>query len=303
MNDYVYILGYGRSGSTLLESLIAQRYNYRALGEVKYYYERGVYKQELCSCGNNISACAYWSKISKNVEDVKDPGEVGELTAKFESSIFAMYNIVLGKYRRGFKKYIDATVKLYQALLDSGAFVDSSKMPMHLYWLNKNIDVRPKIIYMVRDPRAVSWSCGRNVVRKESAAKLGPDGFMPKFNYFSALFKWSLNAFVSALVVKLSKSEVYYLKYEDFVKSPDKYMNELDHFLGKDKANTVSDNLHSISGNPRRFTNGLDSIKYDDEWERKLGKGKMVAGYLLTLPFSKVHGYKMSGDMKHATKG
>jgi hypothetical protein len=57
----VYIMGYGRSGSTLFESILSARHNLNVFGELKYLAERGVLKNERCSCGSYARDCLFWS--------------------------------------------------------------------------------------------------------------------------------------------------------------------------------------------------------------------------------------------------
>ena len=61
----LYIAGWGRSGSTLLERLLAEVDGVTLLGEVVHLWERGVREDELCACGTAFSGCPFWSEVGR----------------------------------------------------------------------------------------------------------------------------------------------------------------------------------------------------------------------------------------------
>ena len=48
----VYIAGAGRSGSTLFARILGQAAGFCYVGEMKYFWENGSVKNELCTCGS-----------------------------------------------------------------------------------------------------------------------------------------------------------------------------------------------------------------------------------------------------------
>src|SRR3712207_9509572 len=62
--DVVYIAGDGRSGSTLLSRLLHQVPGWLALGEVRYFWERGLQQDRACECGRPFSECPLWSRVA-----------------------------------------------------------------------------------------------------------------------------------------------------------------------------------------------------------------------------------------------
>src|SRR4051812_39799023 len=59
----LYVAGAGRSGSTLLERLIAEKNDFFAVGELYYLWERGYERNELCSCGEPFHDCPFWQEV------------------------------------------------------------------------------------------------------------------------------------------------------------------------------------------------------------------------------------------------
>lgn len=61
----IYIGGYGRSGSTLLDIILGQSVNVKSCGEVVFLFDE-IAQNGVCSCGELIKYCPYWGpKIQK----------------------------------------------------------------------------------------------------------------------------------------------------------------------------------------------------------------------------------------------
>lgn len=275
----LFVMGYGRSGSTLLESLLVRSDSLNAFGEIKYFPERGVIKNEKCSCGVDVQNCEFWKEIKSSLGDW-DYEALVKSTNKFESSKFFFLNLLMLKIGIGkneLEYYQRFNFKLLTELSKFGDFIDSSKMPARLYFLHygQGENYRYKKVYwLVRDPRGVAYSCMKDVKRPEANANDKKNGKMPKFGFVSSIIKWNINYIVSEYVANHFKSITEKLWYEDVV-------NKKWEFVESD----FSPLKHSVSGNPRRFTGGLEQIKVDDIWKSKLSNFQIKLAAILTKPF------------------
>ena len=68
--DVVYIAGDGRSGSTLLSRLLNQLPGWLALGEVRYFWERGLQQNRACECGHPFGECPLWREVVAELRDI-----------------------------------------------------------------------------------------------------------------------------------------------------------------------------------------------------------------------------------------
>ena len=59
----VYIAGYGRSGSTMLDISLARKYNGISLGEIRYSKSHIDQNTRLCSCSKTFDVCPFWSQM------------------------------------------------------------------------------------------------------------------------------------------------------------------------------------------------------------------------------------------------
>lgn len=284
--ERTYIMGYGRSGSTLFESILSAKGTLNVFGEIKYLAQRGVLKNERCSCGTVASDCKFWSETLKELGDW-DYSEVSRVTDRLDSSKMFFINVLLA--RMGFIKqdialYQSFNDKLFAALERHGGFIDSSKMPARLYFLSQGRDCPySEVVWFVRDPRGVAWSCMKDVVRPESRS--AKDAKMPKFGFFPSIIKWVINSWVSSYVARKFKQIVRLRRYEDL----QQYLDAAEQVSGKGIVQT-----HSISGNPGRFTGGLCSFRLDDEWKQGLTPWQKKTAGIICWPWSRAMSYKIS---------
>lgn len=301
----IYLLGYSRSGSTLIEDIISKELSVSSLGEVKYFIERGLVWKESCSCGKNVNDCQLWSHVLTEFNRHSPNGRYtlyelqhyANLVEKFESTRWFIKNFLFTKNKQ-LQEYLDTQMKVNTSIeiaLNQSNYIDSSKMPARLFWLDRISPKKPRVIFVVRDPRAVAWSCGRKIKRNEANLSLNRRlEEMPRFGFFSAILRWALNTTISLAVLKLTKSPCITIKYEDFVNDKASAVNAISIFINGDQqqTNSICMNGHSISGNPRRLTGGLKNIKPDEEWKYMLPKWKRVCSYVALFPFMFLFKYK-----------
>jgi hypothetical protein len=59
----LFLAGMGRSGTTLLERVMAGATGVVGLGEVVHLWKRGLVDDERCGCGLPFSACPFWQRV------------------------------------------------------------------------------------------------------------------------------------------------------------------------------------------------------------------------------------------------
>ena len=58
----LFISGWGRSGSTLLDRLLGQIEGFHSAGEIRYLWDRGLLDDRPCGCGQPVRRCEVWSQ-------------------------------------------------------------------------------------------------------------------------------------------------------------------------------------------------------------------------------------------------
>ena len=64
--NIIYLLGPGRSGTTLLATVLDNFSNICTLGEMHQFLEH-LQDEKECSCGKKLERCPYWSDIISNL--------------------------------------------------------------------------------------------------------------------------------------------------------------------------------------------------------------------------------------------
>jgi Sulfotransferase family len=183
----VYSGGYGHSGSTLLEYLLAASPKVVACGEVASVLRERRRKGK-CTCGREVRLCPVWGPLLASTETLD--GMTHE--------------------------------RLARALLaqDGGAhavLVDSSKTAWHSaavpFRLARELGQAFRLVHLVRDPRAVSWSAVKKSGRR------GARPLMPLRSASAALGWWVANLACERFG-RAYPDRYLRLRYEDLARSP-----------------------------------------------------------------------------------
>jgi hypothetical protein len=287
----LYIGGIGRSGSTLLERLLGQIDGVQTLGETVHLWLRGVKRNEKCGCGQPFHECPFWRQVGETAFGGWSVEQADEMV-RLRGEVDRMRRIpwILAKPGPDVERYADAFRAIYAAVREtSGAtvIVDSSKHSSLAYCLRtQNLDFRA--LHVVRDPRAVAYSWSKTVERPEAT---DDEKFMNRYTPRRAASLWDAeNAAMSTL--RLTRTPVMRLRYEDLVADPPRAMRGVMDFagLGADVPLPVDGHTavlglnHTVSGNPVRMSSGPVTIARDDAWLTKFAPADRKVVSAMTAP-------------------
>lgn len=259
----IYIGGYGRSGSTLLGRVLAQRRGTLDLGEVVRTARRlnRPRKHLFCTCGKPLRRCQVW----RHVPAVVATGSRRNVD------------------RRTHLKMLEAVM----AATEHRTIVDSSKTALRQAlapgYLKRNLDADFLMIHLVRDPRGVVYSFLRDRVRRDRPASFWVElGLTLK-----AATAWSAANIAAELFGLFHRDAYVRLRYEDAVLTgaperlcpmiPRGPLNGL--ALRKAKANH-----HAAAGNRMRYERGV-TITLDEDWREQLRPGLSALVTAICFPF------------------
>ena len=72
----LYIMGWGRSGSTIMDNLLGGIDGFFSVGELGYLWERGLVEGRRCGCGRLLRDCEVWSEVLREGFGAALGGEV-----------------------------------------------------------------------------------------------------------------------------------------------------------------------------------------------------------------------------------
>jgi hypothetical protein len=192
----LYLAGWGRSGSTLAESMLDQVPGLVGVGEIKFLWERGLIQNRRCSCGTPVRSCVFWTRaLHEAYGEIPDGDRVAALDAasrRFRTR--HLPRVVLtparSRYAPDLDWYYTAIGALYRGVRTvSGAqaVVDSSKFPSYLTALLQTPGLDVRVAHIVRDPRAVAYSWQRDKHDPDA-----PNGArMPRLSPGATALYWS----------------------------------------------------------------------------------------------------------------
>ncbi len=272
--DIIYIAGSGRSGTTVLDRVVGTYPGVASFNEVYRLLTEGMTDNNLCACGEHFSDCGFWRKIVADV--FPHPGDIERvrfLHNRYDHTRHVLRLLLFPygrKYQRGLREYRQWLSRLYLALArESGCsvLVDSSKVPSRALLLSGLPGIRIHVVHLVRDLRAVSnaW------MRKKYNPAVGDS--LPTYSIVRSVLFWYARQFTTELL-KLRMPYTRIL-YEEFVEHPNEALQSAmgsiesiqDVSLPFEKDGSINlDSLHSIGGNPVRFTTGPIFLRLDKKW-------------------------------------
>ncbi|MDM8557431.1 sulfotransferase [Candidatus Parabeggiatoa sp. HSG14] len=209
----IYIVGAGRSGTTILDILLGNGKDILSCGELNRFVVRNGVPTYWCH-KKNSPTFLFW----KNIKD--------QLMAKFTSGIdFSELNKISSQYeyhsgffrksanKKDFNRYSHFILKFYETLeenVEQSTIVDSSKYPSRALRLAKILPYEIKFVYLKRDPRGVVHSFSKKGLPNQSKPWL-----------FANIFYFSVNFLCQRAVAQLKKKhQVVEIKYEDLITKP-----------------------------------------------------------------------------------
>jgi hypothetical protein len=300
----VYIAGVGRSGSTVLDSVLGNHPQIQSVGELSRLANDAWIHDFYCSCGRRSKECPFWVQVyeawcaSNGKVSVEQYVETQTLVERFRRlPVLVREN---WKNSETFQLYSEQTLlilKAIQKVSGSSIIVDSSKGVERAYVLSLIPDIDLRVIQLVRDPRGVVWS--HKKAFKKDLEKGLPRDIESQPAWRAALYWCRMNMEADWLRQRLGPEKALLVRYEDFMTNTLPVLQNIGDFIGVDLTDIESvinegDELyfdHTIAGNRVRMKGKLE-LKFDQEWRQHLSPAdrritELFSGWLMAR-----YGYK-----------
>lgn len=310
ISDIIYIAGYGRSGSTLLEKLLHCQPAVCATGELANFFKLYGSSTSLCSCGETTLHCPVWSRVAESLLSNGYPVEEYPTYSKIQKKHEALWTHHGSLFSKNNKTYSNLMCSFFDAVAQSldtekSVLIDSSKTayatpyrPVAISQLGK---YRLRVIHLVRDCRGVAWSVKKGLNRKLEAGEKKGNTTLPVTR---AMLGWAYgNMAAGRLKYHLDKDSYYLMRYEDLVENPVQSLKQLESFLHMNldhsiniaqKANERSGcelpTMHQLTGNRMRFNSRM-VIRPDFNWKTKSNRLTSLWLKAMLFPLMKKYGY------------
>jgi hypothetical protein len=302
----LYVVGLGRSGSTILSNSLGQIGGYFSAGELNFIWKHNVIENRLCGCGKPFRECPVWTRVMDEAFGGMDGVDAREMM-RLQASGTRTRHIPLMLTERGRRRLAERLEKLlinyrrlYEAIgavTDSRVIVDSSKEPAHGYAMSLVPDVDFYVLHLIRDPRAAAYSW----LKKKPQPDSEEIEHMVRFSPAKSSALWdSWNASAEALW-RRTPEKYLRLRYEDFVADPRASLRRILGLVGVTAELPLAGERevrlgvsHTVSGNPNRFDTGAVELRPDYEWISNMSPRDRTLVTALTLPLLPHYGYPIT---------
>lgn len=291
----IYVMGEGRSGSTLLDQMLGTHENVWGAGELWSFFSEETAITGDCSCGQKVSDCTYWQEVKTQYlgavgdSDLKRSHELRTALDGVKALVRSLLRVPPGRFSV-YQKDTHAIYRVLSEVTGRTVVVDSTKQVGRAHNLLRMEDLDVRVIHLVRDGRGVTWSRLRDRKRDPSVWRHGP---------YQSIFNWVVKNLLGVLIGRLHPDRYLRVKYEELVTDPASQMARIGDFSGLDYSDATEKLLaggveagHEIGGNKKART-GTEprALKLDEEWKRELPTRYNLFYILFAGITSKLLGY------------
>jgi hypothetical protein len=301
--NHVYVMAASHSGSTLLTLLIASHPDAGTIGETSGLglIRRINIDDYRCSCGVHIRECEFWRRVSQEMHSRGFTFDVADFGTNFRMPRHTLVNRVLRAEHRGrfwesvrdlalllspswrscrpnIERRNEAFADVVRDLYGVRLLVDSSKTPDRLKFLRVIPSLCMKVVYLVRDGRAVALTYMiQNDWPMETAAR-----------------EWRHNIRACRkCLATLKRGEWMQVRYEDLCARPEEVLSTVFRLIGLDpgleRPNFRASGNHVV-GNKMRLE-ATTEVHLDDQWKTVLTRGQLADFDRIAGDVNREYGY------------
>ncbi|MEN3307960.1 MAG: hypothetical protein V7603_4162 [Micromonosporaceae bacterium] len=295
----VYVLGRGRSGSTVLAQALGAFDGFFNAGEVRYLWDPVLTHGTRCACGRPAPDCPVWSPVLAALSWV-DRAEVARWQRAVVREARLPRLLRAGAPWPALERYRAVMARVYAAIAEvtgCHTVVDSSKRPSYALVVRRLAGCDPYFVHLVRDPRACAYSWRAEGYLGGSGAPVRARGPL------GATLRWNaLNLGAELVRHACGPGRTLLLRYEDFAAAPREVLARVVHLCGAlpdasaflDARTVRVPVSHAIAGNPVRYHTGEVAIREDGRWRDRQRPADRAVATAVALPLLRRYGYRLS---------
>ena len=208
----IYIMGAGRSGSTILGVALGNCDGVFFAGELDRWLPRGGVPR-----GEGEQLQELWRRVRQRADVPESLFATGTPSLERSSALFDVRK--WPRRRRLRARYRQASERVYRALAETtGAshIVDSSHYPMRLREMRTLPGIELYLVYLMRNPRAVVASLGRSDVRERRFGTVAANAYL-----------WLTSLLSVSVFLGHPYERRLFVRYEDLVSNPDRVLSAI----------------------------------------------------------------------------
>jgi hypothetical protein len=215
----IYVMGAGRSGSTILGVTLGNCEDWFYAGELdKWLLMSGISMHERDAPMDEHHDKQLWKMVR---EDVRAPSELFGREARrcieHSTSLFRIDR--MGVRRRLRPRYRLVTEKLYRVVAErtrAGHIVDSSHLPLRAWQLQSMPGIELYLLFLVREPPSVVASWERRGLPEPRFSMLATNAYL-----------WLTNLLSVLVFQRQAPERRLFIRYEDFIAKPEAVVGDI----------------------------------------------------------------------------
>lgn len=294
MIPLIYIASIGRSGSTLLESMLGAHSQVATAGELHIWpHELRRGGVQPCGCGRAVPECPFWNEVRRRADPLAQDGpgldffreahNHGRTLRPRRLAAFGPAPTTRLPEREQIAAYGWNNAAIFQAFSDTWAdergeapqwVVDASKDPYRLAWLARSGLFQIKVIHLVKNPRGFVYSVTKRHIHGENGRP--PRSVAVQLYYATRqAVAWTVqNGLFTRLAEHVLPPTSYLLlQYETLASQPHRTFQQVCEHVGIPYEEAAVEAfreaaVHTIAGNPMRYERR--GIALDERWKTQL---------------------------------
>jgi hypothetical protein len=311
----LYIIGAGRSGSTILDITLGNHPEIESVGELRNITDSAWVGREkrspFCACGRHLDAhgaaevCPFWSDVRRRWLQGATPDEVADyvlLQNDFER-LRSWRRLLRERYAPSarFRDYQRLTRGLFESIRaasEKTVIVDSSKSPLRAVALAMTPGIDLRLIHLVRDGRGVTSSRRKSLGKDPKAGVWWNHEARSVWNTAASWVGANLAA--EGVRRRVGPERSVRVRYEDFATDPVDTMAKIGELVGLDltelaraaAAGVPLKANHNVGGNRMRMSKDIRLRPDAGEWRRALSAREQRLSWALMGRLMLRYGYK-----------
>jgi hypothetical protein len=266
----VYVMGAGRSGSTILGVVLGNCHGVFYAGELDAWLRRSGVPNF-----GGPERLEFWRRVR---DAVRAPDDLlgGRAWRSLEHSASLFRAAAWRERRRIRDRYRQLASRLYRSIAatsGSQCIVDTSHYPLRALELQRLGDIDLYLVYLVRDPHAVVASFARTEVDQPSKGALAANAYLALTHLLSV-----------CVFLRHKRDRRLFLRYEDFARNPTAVVAQI---LGRSETPAIAPDTHELkTGIPFQGNRLLNSPTVSFEMGRSGKSRRMLLTTAIQFPWT-----------------
>lgn len=226
MPDILYIMGTARSGTTILEIILANNPGITGVGEFKHVFSHAFLENRICSCGKAALECDRWVGVLNATSwDSADCGRMHRVLTSVEGHArfpLVWAGLVRGQKMRTYRQALEGLFKSIALLSRCVVIADSSKYESRALMLARLFPEKVKVLCLTRSAAGLIATFRKKNAKEQSY----PKSLLWIAGYYGyvLLCMWAVKA-------KL-KERCLSVRFEDLMHNPGEVLNSIEAWSG-----------------------------------------------------------------------